>query len=93
MTTDNNIIVPDNDDFDDIDDFAPAEPSPDGQMYEHYRFVADKKQGLLRIDKFIVNRIDHASRTKVQEAAEAGNILVNGVPVKANYKVKPCDVV
>lgn len=64
-----------------------------GETYEHYRFTADKKQGLLRIDKFIVNRIEHASRTKVQEAADAGNILVNGNPVKANYRVKPGDVV
>lgn len=75
----------------DIDDQEFTEQ--DGTVYEHYRFVADPKQGLLRIDKFVVNRVEHASRTKVQEAAEAGNILVNNVAVKANYRVKPGDVV
>ncbi len=61
--------------------------------FEHYRFVADKNQGLLRIDKFIVNKVEHASRTKIQEAAEAGNIRVNDHSVKANYRIKPGDVV
>ncbi|MBP8791103.1 MAG: RluA family pseudouridine synthase [Breznakibacter sp.] len=63
------------------------------ELFEHYRFTADPKQGLLRIDKFLVNRLENASRTKVQEAADAGNILVNNQPVKANYRVKPGDVV
>ncbi|WP_462317638.1 RluA family pseudouridine synthase [Marinilabilia sp.] len=62
-------------------------------LYEHYRFVADAGQNLLRIDKFLVNRIENASRNKIQEAAAAGSILVNGNPVKANYKVKPADVI
>jgi 23S rRNA pseudouridine1911/1915/1917 synthase len=65
----------------------------DEQLYEHYRFVADKGQGLLRIDKFVTVRIENATRTKVQQAADDGNILVNGKPVKSNYKVKPLDVV
>ena len=76
---------------DDIEDVV--EPSPDGEKYEHFRFVADPKQGLLRVDKFLVNRIEHASRTKVQEAADNNCILVNDVPVKANYRVKPGDTV
>lgn len=83
-------------DLEELDDeLADDIPSAaaDGEVYEHYRFVADPKQGLLRIDKFIVNRVEHASRTKVQEAAEAGNIRVNDKPVKANYRVKPGDVV
>lgn len=63
------------------------------ELYEHFRFVVDKGQSLLRIDKFLTSRIENASRTKVQDAAEAGNILVNGKPVKSNYKVKPADVV
>jgi 23S rRNA pseudouridine1911/1915/1917 synthase len=63
------------------------------ELYEHFRFVADKGQSLLRIDKFLAARIENASRTKVQAAAEAGNILVNGKAAKSNYKVKPCDVV
>lgn len=76
------------DEFDDVD-----ETEENGELFEHYRFTADPKQGLLRIDKFLVNRIENASRTKVQEAAEAGNILVNDQPVKSNYRVKPGDVV
>jgi 23S rRNA pseudouridine1911/1915/1917 synthase len=61
------------------------------ELYEHYHVVVDKGQSLLRIDKFLVNRIDNASRSKIQAAAEAGNILVNKKPVKPNYKVKPDD--
>lgn len=63
------------------------------ELFEHFRFVVDKGQSLLRIDKFLTSRIENASRTKVQNAAEAGNILVNGKPVKSNYKVKPGEVV
>ncbi|MCF8335308.1 MAG: RluA family pseudouridine synthase [Bacteroidales bacterium] len=62
------------------------------EMYEHYRVVADKGQKPLRIDKFLVNKLD-VSRNKIQNAAEAGNILVNDKPVKSNYKIKPGDVV
>jgi 23S rRNA pseudouridine1911/1915/1917 synthase len=61
--------------------------------YEHYRFVADSGQNLLRVDKFLVNRIENASRNKIQVAATAGNILANGNPVKPNYKVKPGDTI
>ncbi len=81
------------DDFEELDEADESATSTDGNVYEHFRFVADKKQGLLRIDKFIVNKIEHASRTKIQEAADAGNILVNDTPVKANYRIKPGDVV
>jgi 23S rRNA pseudouridine1911/1915/1917 synthase len=63
------------------------------EMYEHFRIVVDKGQALLRIDKFLTARIENASRTKVQNAAEAGNIIVNGKPVKPNYKIKPCDII
>ena len=70
------------------------EPQEEGQdLYEHYRFIADKGQGLLRIDKFLMARIENASRNKIQQAAHAGNILVNGDPVKPNYKVKPEDII
>ncbi len=62
-------------------------------MYEHHRFIADKGQNALRVDKFLTNRIENASRTKIQEAADAGNILVNDKKVKPNYKVKPGDMV
>lgn len=61
--------------------------------FEHYRFIADKGQGLLRIDKFISCRIEGVSRSRIQDAADAGCIRVNDVPVKSNYKVKPLDVI
>lgn len=65
----------------------------DEELYEHFRIVVDKGQDLLRIDKFLMNRIENASRSKIQSAAEAGNILVNGKPVKSNYRIKPFDVI
>ena len=61
------------------------------ELYEHFRFVADKGQGILRIDKFLMARMDSTSRNKIQNAAKAGNIFVNGTAVKPNYKVKPLD--
>lgn len=63
------------------------------ELYEHFRFVADKGQSLLRVDKFLVTRMENASRNRIQQAAEAGCILVNGKPVKSNYRVKPLDVI
>lgn len=62
-------------------------------LYEHYRFEVDKGQGLLRIDKFLMDRIENASRSKIQAAANNGNILVNDSPVKPSYKVKPGDLI
>ena len=61
------------------------------ELYEHHSFVVDKGQQLLRIDKFLFNRLENISRNKIQNAAKAGNILVNQQPVKPNYKVKPND--
>lgn len=61
--------------------------------YEHFRIVADKGQTLLRVDKFLTERIPGTSRNRIQQAAEAECILVNGRPVKSNYRVKPFDVV
>jgi len=63
------------------------------ELFEHYRFIADPGQSLLRIDKFLSVRIENASRTRIQAAANAGNILVNNRTVKPNYRVKPGDVV
>jgi len=73
----------------DIEDFDNDEQ----ELYEHYRFVVDKGQGLLRIDKYLTSKIENASRNKVQIAAKAGNILVNDLAVKPNYRVKPSDVI
>ncbi len=63
------------------------------ELFEHYRFKADPGQSLLRIDKFIFTRIENTSRTRIQNASNAGNILVNNKPVKPNYKVKPGDII
>lgn len=63
------------------------------ELFEHHRIEADKGQALLRIDKYLLHKLAHASRTKVQAAADAGNIQVNGKAVKSSYKVKPFDVI
>ena len=63
------------------------------ELFEHYRYVADKGQSLLRVDKFLNDRIEGISRTKIQEAADNGFLFANGTPIKANYKVKPNDVI
>ena len=62
-------------------------------LYEHYRIVADKGQGSLRIDKFVFDRLEKVSRNRIQNAARAGSILVNGQAVKPNYKIRPFDEV
>lgn len=62
-------------------------------LYEHFRLVADKGQQLLRIDKFLLAHLPDTSRNRIQNAAKAGFIHVNGSPVKSNYRVKPQDVV
>jgi 23S rRNA pseudouridine1911/1915/1917 synthase len=63
------------------------------ELFEHYRFKADPGQSLLRIDKFLSDRLENSSRTRIQNAANAGNILVNNNAVKPNYKIKPGDIV
>jgi 23S rRNA pseudouridine1911/1915/1917 synthase len=70
---------------------AEKEEFEDDGLFEHFRFTVDPGQSQLRIDKFLTNRLNDISRSKIQAAAEAGNILVNGIPVKANYNVKPLD--
>ncbi|MGG7035379.1 MAG: RluA family pseudouridine synthase [Flavobacterium sp.] len=62
-------------------------------LFEHFRFEVPKGQLLLRIDKFLMNMIPNATRNKIQNAATNGDIYVNDIPVKSNYKVKPFDVI
>jgi len=62
-------------------------------LYEHHRIIVDGGQQPLRIDKYLVNKMEQISRTRIQNAAEAGNILVNEQPVKPNYKIKPEDII
>ena len=63
------------------------------ELYEHFRFTVDRGQSLLRIDKYLADKIENISRTRIQNAAIAGNILVNEVVIKPNYRVKPLDVI
>lgn len=65
----------------------------DDDLYEHHRFEVSKGQQPLRVDKFLMNLIENATRSKIQKAADSGTIFVNDIPVKSNYKVKPLDVV
>ncbi len=77
-----------------IHDYFPDDEQEDiRQMFEHFKIVVDPGQGLMRIDKYLDDRITNASRTKIQAASEAGNILVNDKQVKANYRVKPGDII
>lgn len=63
------------------------------EMYEHFRFVADKGQQMIRVDKFLTDRMEKTSRNRIQQAADANCVIVNGKPVKSSYKVKPFDTV
>ena len=63
------------------------------ELYEHHRIIVDKGQEPIRIDKYLVNRLEKISRTRIQRAADAGNIIVNDQPVKPNYKTKPGDII
>lgn len=62
-------------------------------LYEHFKFVVDKGQEVVRIDKYLLDRMPNTSRNKIQIAARNGNVVVNGIKVKQNYKVKPKDEV
>lgn len=66
---------------------------PEDELFEHYRFDVTQGQSLLRIDKFLMGLIPNSSRNKIQTAASNGDIYVNDIPVKSNYRVKPFDVV
>ena len=72
-----------------------GEEKPDGdqELYEHLRIEVDRGQVPLRIDKYLTEHTQHSSRNRIQQAADAGFIHVNGKPVKSNYKVRPNDVI
>jgi len=70
-----------------------VELETDDELFEHHRFEVPKGQSMLRIDKYLMQVVENATRNKIQQAATAGNILVNEQPVKSNYKVKPLDVI
>ena len=60
-------------------------------LFEHLNITADKKQEPLRIDKFLLIFRQNSSRNKISQSCRAGNVVVNGKPVKQNYRVKPGD--
>ena len=70
------------------------EPSPEEvQLYEHFRVTVDKGQDLVRVDKYLFDKLTNVSRNRIQKAADAGYIMANEKPVKSNYRVKPLDVI
>lgn len=72
--------------------FIPEAEGTD-EFFEEYEIHVDPGQGLLRIDKFLTDRLERASRNKIQNGIRAGSVLVNGLPVKANYRIKPRDLI
>lgn len=74
-------------------EFDDQDQSEQEDLYEHHRIVVDKGQSLLRIDKFLMSRLENVSRNRIQNSAEAGSILVNGKASKVSYRVKPGDVI
>ncbi len=75
----------------DPDDELDEASEEQSELFEHFHFDVDPGQAMLRIDKFLTGKIHQISRNRIQAAADADNILVNGKPVKSSYKVKPLD--
>ena len=67
------------------------DPLIDETLHEHHSFRADKGQEPLRVDRFLMNRIENSTRNKIQQAAKSGSVYVNGKVVKSNYKIKGND--
>ncbi|MBQ3908568.1 MAG: RluA family pseudouridine synthase [Bacteroidaceae bacterium] len=76
-----------------LEEDGPESAALPHEEHEHWRIVADKGQSPIRIDKFLMDHLGDTSRNRIQKAAEAGCIRVDGRPVKSNYKVKPLEVV
>ena len=79
------------DDIDLLDEESTTEDSP--HLYEHLRMEVDRGQEPVRIDKYMSEHVQHSSRNRIQKAADAGFIQVNGQVVKSNYKVRPGDII
>ncbi|OPC25291.1 RNA pseudouridine synthase [Elizabethkingia anophelis] len=75
--------------FDDVNDIEISDET--GGLYEHLNLVVDKKQEPLRIDKYLLLFRQNSTRNKISQTCRAGNVVVNGKPVKQNYRVKPSD--
>ncbi len=85
-------VIDNTHDGQDQDAGAPVLEDQD-ELYEHFSVRVDRGQAMLRVDKYLTARLENASRNRIQAAADGGNILVNGVPVKSSYRVKPLDEV
>ena len=83
--------LPDDIENDDLDDVEAV--GDEAQLYEHFRVVVDRGQEMMRVDKYLFDRLTNASRNRIQKAADAGFVMANGKPVKSSYKVKPQDVI
>ena len=83
--------LPDDIENDVLDDIESV--GDESQLYEHFRVVVDKGQEMMRVDKYLFDRLTNASRNRIQKAADAGFVMANGKPVKSSYKVKPLDVI
>ncbi|MBV4359588.1 RluA family pseudouridine synthase [Pinibacter aurantiacus] len=76
--------------FEDQDEQLSNEETSD-ELYERFTIKVDKGQEPLRIDKFLVARIENATRNKVQKSIDSGLVMVNNKQVSSNYKIKPTD--
>jgi len=72
---------------------AEEELTDQKELFEHFRFLVEPGQSLLRLDKYLFSKLENTSRTRIQNAAIAGNILVNNNPVKSSYRIKPDDLI
>lgn len=79
--------------MEEINQDIPKEDTGNDDLYEHFRFIADKGQQPLRVDKFLMNKVENATRNKIQKSAKDGNIFVNDIVVRSSYKVKPGDTI
>ena len=78
-------------DNDELDDGGPV--GEQSQLYEHFRVVVDKRQEMVRVDKYLFGRLTNCSRNRIQKAADAGLVMGNSKAVKRSYKGKPIDVI
>ena len=76
-----------------INEEFPLEQDQEEELFEHFKIIVDRGQEMVRIDKYLLDRMPNTSRSKIQSAAKNGNIVVNTQKVKQNYKVKPADEV
>ena len=66
-------------------------PTDEEELFEHYKFIADKGQSMMRLDKYLTHKMTETSRNRIQMAVDAGYVRVNGKVAKSNYKIKPLD--